>query len=73
MGLPEYEAKRFEGKIQGGNILVSVHSDRPEETHRAKEVFERNGAEDIATAGEASVPKSRDDARGPKGAAETMY
>ena len=56
LGLPEYEAKRYEGKIRGGNILVSVHTERAENTDRAKDIFERNGAEDIATAGEANVP-----------------
>jgi uncharacterized membrane protein len=55
MGIPEYEAKRYESKIRAGNILVSVHSENSDETKRAKEIFERMGAEDIATAGEASV------------------
>ena len=59
MGMPEYEAKRYEGKIKAGNILVSVHSEDSEETKRAKEVFELFNAEDIATSGEASVPKSK--------------
>src|SRR5881398_3461672 len=58
LGLPEYEAKRYEGKLKAGNILVSVHSEDANETKRAKEVFERCNAEDIATSGEASVPKS---------------
>jgi len=56
LGLPEYEAKRYEGKIRGGNILISVHTEREEQTDRAKDIFERNGAEDIAAAGEANVP-----------------
>lgn len=56
LGIPEFEAKRYEGKIKGGNVLVSVHSDNSDETKRAKEIFERNGAEDISTSGEASVP-----------------
>lgn len=74
LGLPEYEAKRFEGKISGGNILISVHSDQPEETRRAKEIFERGGAEDIAIAGEANVPRERE-ASSPKqkGASGSMY
>lgn len=59
LGMPEYEAKRYEGKIKAGNILVSVHSDDSDETKRAKEVFERCNAEDISTTGEANVPKSR--------------
>src|SRR5262245_29494744 len=74
LGLPEYEAKRYEGKIQGGNILISVHVDQAEETRRAREILERGGAEDIATAGEANVPKERE-ATPPrqKGASGSMY
>src|SRR6266496_781046 len=52
MGIPEYEAKRYEAKIREGKILLSVHSENSDETKRAKEIFERAGAEDIATAGE---------------------
>ncbi len=55
MGIPEFEAKRYEGKIRGGNVLVSVHSESSDETKRAKEIFDRAGAEDISTAGEAGV------------------
>jgi len=55
LGIPEYEAKRYEGKIRGGNVLVSVHSESSDETKRAKTIFERAGAEDISTAGEAGV------------------
>jgi len=58
LGIPEFEAKRYEGKIKGGNILVSVHSENSEETNRAKEIFKRAEAEDISTSGEASVPAS---------------
>jgi hypothetical protein len=57
MGIPEYEAKRYETKIRDGRILLSVHSESSDETKRAKEIFERAGAEDIATAGEESVSK----------------
>jgi hypothetical protein len=66
MGIPEYEAKRYESRLKEGRVLLSVHSDNSDETRRAKEIFERNGAEDIATAGEESV---RDDERrgGPEG------
>jgi len=55
MGIPEYEAKRYEGRLREGRILLSVHSDNSDETKRAKEIFENAGAEDIATAGESSV------------------
>ena len=55
MGIPEYEAKRYEGKLREGKVLISVHADSSEEIKRAKEIFERNGAEDIASAGEEGV------------------
>jgi len=55
MGIPEYEAKRYESRIREGRILLSVHSENSDQTKRAKEIFERAGAEDIATAGEKSV------------------
>lgn len=55
MGIPEYEAKRYEGKLRAGNILVSVHTDDMEERSRAKKVFEQNGAEDIGVSAEAAV------------------
>lgn len=55
-GIPELEAKRYEGKVKGGNILLSVHTDDGSEVSRAKEIFKKNNAEDIAYTGEASVP-----------------
>jgi hypothetical protein len=55
MGIPEYEAKRYEGRIKTGNILISVHTEDQDETRRAREIFERAGAEDIATAGEVRI------------------
>lgn len=55
LGIPEYEAKRYAGKLQSGNILVSVHTDDMEERSRAKKVFEQNGAEDIGVGAEAAV------------------
>lgn len=54
-GIPEIEAKRFEGKIREGNVLISVHSENREEVSRAKKIFEECNADDIATSGEASV------------------
>jgi hypothetical protein len=56
MGIPEYEAKQYEGKIKQGNILISVHSEDSDEVKRAKEIFERAGAHDISSTGEESVP-----------------
>jgi hypothetical protein len=52
MGIPEYEAKRYEGRVSKGGILLSVHSDDSAWTKRAKEVLERTGATDVASAGE---------------------
>jgi hypothetical protein len=55
LGIPEYEAKRYEGKIKEGNILISVHTENSTERARAKEIFEQGGAEDIADTAEARV------------------
>jgi len=57
LGIPEYEAKQYEGKIKEGNILISVHSEDSDEVKRAKDIFERNGAHDISSTGEEGVPK----------------
>jgi len=56
LGIPELEAKRYAGKIQNGNILISVHIENSEETGRAKQVLQSAGAHDVTTAGEARVP-----------------
>ncbi len=53
MGVPEYEAKQYEGKVKGGNILISVHTDDAHQRKLATEIFEKAGAEDIKTTGEA--------------------
>lgn len=55
LGIPEYEAKRYEGKIKEGNILVSVHTDDRDERVRAKRILEEAGAEDVADTSEARV------------------
>jgi hypothetical protein len=52
-GIPEFEAKRFEGKVVGGGILVSVHVANGRDRRRAYDVFARHGAEDISVADEA--------------------
>ena len=57
LGIPEYEAKRYEGKLKGGHALISVHSEDAADTDRAKEIFEAAGAEDISTAGEPSIAR----------------
>jgi hypothetical protein len=58
MGIPEYEAKRYEGRVKEGGILLSVHSDNSTETKRAKEILERTGAQDISSTGEAGGDKT---------------
>jgi len=55
MGIPEFEAKRYESKLKEGNILISVHSDNSETTKRAKEIFASCNAEGITTAEESKV------------------
>jgi hypothetical protein len=62
MGIPEIEAKRYEGKIKAGNILISVHTDNSAEISRAKDIFTKAGAEDICTTGEAATPRTGKDA-----------
>jgi hypothetical protein len=61
MGIPEYEAKRYEGRVRSGGILLSVHCDDSEWVKRAKEVLEITGAEDISSAGEASADYAKSD------------
>lgn len=57
LGIPEVEAKQYEGKIQSGNILLSVHVDDNDWRAKAKEILTAHGATDIAVVGESSVPK----------------
>jgi Protein of unknown function (DUF2934) len=53
LGIPEYEAKRYEGKVKEGGILISVHSENNSETSSAKAIFKEEGAYDISSTGEA--------------------
>ena len=61
MGIPEYEAKRYDGRIRQGGILVSVHCDDSEWVSRAKDILKQSGAEDIASAGEAPADYGQSD------------
>jgi hypothetical protein len=61
MGIPEFEAKRYESHLQKGGILLSVHCDTAEEIKRAKEVVERTGGEDVSSAGESSTDAKKTD------------
>lgn len=57
MGIPEYEAKRYEGRLRGGNILLSVHCDTSDEIDRAKDILKGTGAEDVSSSGESAIPR----------------
>jgi len=61
LGIPEYEAKRYEGRIKEGGILLSVHSDSSEWTRKAKEILKSTGADNISSTGEASADFSVSD------------
>ena len=60
MGIPEYEAKRYEGRVKDGGILVSVHCDSSEEVSRAKDLLKEAGGEDVASSGEKAVSSHTD-------------
>jgi hypothetical protein len=68
LGIPEYEAKRYEGRVKQGGILLSVHSDDSDWTKRAKEILERTGAQDISSTGEASADYAKTDRPMPRSA-----
>ena len=55
MGIPEYEAKRYEGRLKDGGILLSVHCDTADQITRAKAILTANGVTDIASTGETGV------------------
>jgi hypothetical protein len=55
-GIPEYEAQQYEGKLNQGNILISVHADDSEEVTRIRTIMSEEKADDISTGSEASVP-----------------
>jgi hypothetical protein len=58
MGIPEYEAKRYEGQVKDGGTLLSVHCDTSEQISRAKDLLKATGATDIASTSEASGTQS---------------
>jgi hypothetical protein len=63
LGIPEYEAKRYEGRLRRGGILLSVHCDTSDKVKLAKDVMERSGAEDVSTTVEASAGLAAGDRR----------
>ena len=61
MGIPEYEAKRYEGMIKKGQVLLSVHCDNSDWVKRAKDVLKQTGAEDISSSGESGADYAESD------------
>ena len=57
LGIPELEAKRYEGKVKAGDTLISVHTENSEELTRRREIFTNAGAQDICAEGTSSTPK----------------
>jgi len=60
LGIPEIEAKRYEGKIKAGNILISVHAENSTEVATAKRIFREANAQDISSTGETAVADRKD-------------
>lgn len=61
MGIPEYEAKRYEGRVREGGVLLSVHADNSDWVSRAKGVLKDTGAQDVSSTGEASADYDKSD------------
>jgi hypothetical protein len=55
MGIPEYEAKRYEGRVKDGGTLLSVHCDASDQVSRAKDILKSSGATDISSTGESAA------------------
>jgi hypothetical protein len=73
LGIPEYEAKRYEGRIRRGGILLSVHCDDPNWAKRARNLLYQTGAEDIASTGEAQADFATTDKPMRRGGTVTGY
>jgi hypothetical protein len=71
MGIPEYEAKRYEGRIKEGGILLSVHCDNSDWVGKAKDLLKETGADDISSSGEASADYAKTDKPITRGASTT--
>ena len=67
LGIPEYEAKRFEGRVKNGGILLSVHSDDSSWAKKAKDILMHTGAEDISSTSEAAADFGATDKPVPRG------
>jgi hypothetical protein len=66
MGIPEYEAKRYEGRVKAGGILLSVHCDNSDWVGKAKDLLKQTGAEDVSSSGEASAEYAESDKPRPR-------
>ncbi len=56
LGIPEIEAKQYEGKVKSGSILLSVHVEDDEQRLEAERILTASGADDVITVGEQSIP-----------------
>jgi hypothetical protein len=63
LGIPEYEAKRYEGAVKGGGTLLSVHCDTAEQIDSAKAGLKETGAQDIASTSETDSDHKAGDKR----------
>jgi hypothetical protein len=73
LGIPEYEAKRYEGRINRGSILLSVHCDDTDWARRAKNILTHTGSEDVASTGEAKADFAMADKPMPRGGTISYY
>lgn len=55
MGIPEYEAKRYEGRVKKGEVLISVHCDNSDWVKRAKDILKDTGGQDVSSTGESDA------------------
>jgi hypothetical protein len=73
LGIPEYEAKRYEGRIRRGGILLSVHCDDPDWAKRASNILRQTGGEDVGSTGEARADFATSDTPMRRGGSLTGY
>ena len=67
LGIPEYEANLYEGRIKDGGILLSIHADDREWKNKGKEMLERTGAEHIGSKGESGADDEKATVHRPEG------
>jgi hypothetical protein len=59
MGIPEFEAKLYEGRVKAGGILLAVQCRDSDQVDRAKEVLREGGAHDITTTDATKIGSKR--------------